>query len=293
MRWRLHGFRRRLAKKTFEAARKIILPNGTVIWARLSDTQGAWLYVYGTTEFYGTSLVRALIRDGDTVIDVGANLGEYTLLAAKCVGPKGQVLAFEPHPETYDLLSRSVTSNGLDNVALCRIALSDVSGHAYLETPNAANSGQVTLTAQMLDESRNGHLLEVQCDRLDAIVEREHITHVALVKLDVEGFEPAVLRGAERLLARDKPLVFWEVNDFTQSEYGFTAPSMEVLLGMGYAFYGVEPQRSESWRLVRLGESPLRFRDRWQHKGYQPNLLAAHTENTRTHAIVQRLLARV
>jgi FkbM family methyltransferase len=297
VRWRLHGLMRRFAKRRMlEADRRLMLPDKLIIWARLSDTQGALLYVYGTTEFYGTSLVRRLIQNGDTVIDVGANLEEYTLLAAKHVGRKGRVLAFEPNPGTCELLSRSVTANGFDNVTLCRVALSDVTGHAYLENSNAANSGLARLAPQMTDESRNSPMLEVQRDRLDAIIEREHITHVAFVKLDVEGFEPAVLRGAERLLARDKPFVFWEVNDLTQSEYGFTAPSMEILLGTGYELDGVEPQRSESWRLVRLraGESPLRFRDRWQHEGYQPNLLAAHTDNTRTQAIVERLLgARV
>jgi FkbM family methyltransferase len=271
-----------------ERDRKLKLPDGLVVWARLSDTQGALLYVYGTTEFYGTSLIRALLESGDTVVDVGANLGEYALLSAKRVGPTGRVLAFEPHPVNYQLLSRSVLANRSDNVKLFRLALADALGIAYLENLETANSGLARVVTQIGGEP----VVEVQCEALDAIVEREPISQVDLVKVDVEGLEPAVLRGAERLLTRDKPLVFFEVNALRQSDCGFTAPSIEILLDMGYDLYGVEPLRDGGWRLARLGEgeSPLRFRDRWQHDGYQPNLLAAHTHNIRKHEIIQRLL---
>lgn len=282
---------RRLAPTMLERERRLKLRDGVVVWAPLSDMQAALLYVYGTTEFYGTSLFRALLQSGDTVVDVGANLGEYSLLSAKRVGPTGRVLAFEPHPVNYQRLSRSVITNRSNNVMLFPLALSDATGFAYLDKLETANSGLARVVTEVKDEP----VVEVQCETLDAIVERERISQVDVLKVDVEGSEPAVLSGAKRLLTRDKPLVFFEVNDLHASDRGFTAPSIEILLNLGYDLYGVEPLRDGGWRLARLrdGESPLRFRDRWQHDGYQPNLLAAHTRNIRKLDVIQPLLTQI
>jgi FkbM family methyltransferase len=288
-RWRLLGLLRRVAPGALDRERALSISDELVIWARLGDVQGALLFVYGTTEFLGTQLVRSLLEPADTVVDVGANLGEYTLIAARRVGPAGRVFAFEPHPGNNRLLTRSIETNGLANVDVFPFALSDARGQAFLDVSSGSHSGLARLT----DSDGSGGNVAVACETLDTVRDRERIPRVALLKIDVEGFEPAVLRGAERTLTEDRPAVFFEANDLVASADGFASPAIDLLRAHGYGIYGATWLGGNRWRLARVaaGDDPGRFRDRWMHEGYPPNLLAVHPEDARSSRRVEALSA--
>lgn len=287
VRWRMHGVRRRFAKRGFARPRRLRLDDGIVVWARLSEFGGARIYVYGSTEYFSTALFKELIAPGATVIDVGANLGEYTLIAAKHVGRAGSVLAFEPLPETFALLERSVSENGFDNVRMFQVALSDRDGRATLRLPPSSNSGLASLAAAHDDDG-----FEVECMRLDTVLERNRAGRVDVMKIDVEGFEHQVIVGACRTLAHDKPMILFEVNGTVRGGDGWTARSIDALRQLGYRMYGVEGLKGRRWRLVelRVSEDPSRFRDRWETDAFPPNLLAAHPGNSRSTDVLDRLL---
>lgn len=142
------------------------------------------------------------VRSGDWVLDVGANIGSYTRGFSRAVGPDGRVIALEPVPITFQLLCRHV--NDLqDNVTLLNVAASDRSGIAEMNMPRLG-SGLANLYQSSI--AKNGSI-KVLTIPLDALSVAEPIR---LIKVDVEGHELNVLRGAIQLIRRDRPILILE-----------------------------------------------------------------------------------
>ncbi|MFC1938363.1 FkbM family methyltransferase [Chloroflexota bacterium] len=131
-------------------------------------------------------------KRGDIVIDVGANVGAFTVKAAKLVGDKGLVVAIEPEPMNLALLQRNIDSHNLNNVKVIRKAVWDkaVKVWLYLSKHSALHS------LCYASEDR----IEVEADCLDNIIAKLGLSHVDFIKIDVEGAEPEALGGAERTL---------------------------------------------------------------------------------------------
>lgn len=179
--------------------------------------------------------------DGVTVCDVGAYIGNHTLAFAERAA---RVVAFEPNPVTYELLKLNCRDH--PNVIPLRLAASDRNGTARAAVPRT-NYGE----SRIADEAREGELaLTFELVSLDD-VELLASGRVGLLKIDVEGHEPQVLRGAEQLLRRDRPLVVLEQH--ARAIAGGTSPSLDLLRAFGYRhFYSLE--RLSGWLLPR----PLR-----------------------------------
>jgi FkbM family methyltransferase len=158
----------------------------------------------GEYEPHLTAVFERYCRPGTTVVDVGANLGYYSLLAARLVGPGGQVIALEPNSENCRLLLSSLRRSGIGNVRVFPVAADVDKGWAYYSTHVGSNGG-------LIDD---GDLLAhpgvvIPTFRLDDLVPGP----VALLKMDVEGAEGRVVRGATRLIERDRPIVTTELKD--------------------------------------------------------------------------------
>lgn len=188
----------RFSEKGSEVAE---LPWGLPLEVSRRDSIGYSIVTGGVFDPCVTETLHRLIDPGDVVVDVGANIGYMTSLAAARVGPDGRVLAFEPHPRVYELLERNAErwrDAGAGKVELSRIALSDSEGDGTLRVGPLfeANMGLAALGG---DERQNGgsHSVAVQLARLD---EAARDLPVGLLKIDVEGHEAGVLRGARSLL---------------------------------------------------------------------------------------------
>lgn len=151
---------------------------------------------------------------GRVVYDIGANVGLTTLFFARCVGDEGLVVAFEPVPAMAQRLRENVRLNRLSNVRIYEVALGDQDTHAEIHfTPDA--SGISTLRpdiAQRYTSDFTMRTLPVQVARLDTLVEREALPPPFLLKIDVEGFEYAVLQGAQRVIEQHHPQIFLELH---------------------------------------------------------------------------------
>ena len=164
-------------------------------------------------------ILHELLSAGDWVIDIGANVGQYTKRCSDLVGPKGRVIAVEPVPHTFALLAANVSLFQYRNVTLLNLAASDQTTVVGIQIPDfdtgLKNYYQATITTQ---ESE----LEVMSVALDSL---EFTHRIKLIKLDAEGHDPVVLQGVERLLARDHPTLIVET----------TSPvAVEKLAGLGY-----------------------------------------------------------
>jgi FkbM family methyltransferase len=143
------------------------------------------------------------LKPGDLFVDVGANMGYFSLLASKLVGSEGRVLAFEPCLDNFVWLACNLQLNRADNVLTFSSALSDGSGMSFISIPPFFNNGVASLR-----DAANGHAkTPVQLQRFDdlsdAIAPREKIR---LIKIDTEGHELNVLEGMRKTLQLDQPL---------------------------------------------------------------------------------------
>jgi FkbM family methyltransferase len=143
------------------------------------------------------------------VYDIGANIGYITLSLAKRVGRHGHVIAFEPVPQTFDLLRRNIEINKVDNVQAMNVAASDKSGETIMRV--AGNFAMASMVWHRSDPSAVE--LTIRTVTIDELVEAGHIAAPKFVKIDVEGSEGLVLQGMVRTIAAAKPVLFVECSD--------------------------------------------------------------------------------
>jgi FkbM family methyltransferase len=155
--------------------------------------------------------VRRLLKPGDSAIDVGAHIGFFAMHMAAAVGPDGRVYAFEPFDANADLLERSIGENGfVERVRFQRAAVGAAPGTAMLTFPaETLNSGGAYLLRDGTAPLAGNQKKDVPVVALDALAFRRP---VRFVKMDVEGAEPQAVRGAERLLREDRPVILSELH---------------------------------------------------------------------------------
>ena len=161
------------------------------------------------------------LAPGATFVDVGANVGYYSVRALDKVGATGAVHAFEIDERSLRCLRRTIRAGGIENLHLHEVAASDEDGTALLVTTEEAGHSQVT---------RSGDGRRVPTTTLDSWRRAAGVTGIAAIKIDVEGGELRVLRGALETLQRDHPLVVCEVVDENLHEMGDSTEDVLALL---------------------------------------------------------------
>jgi FkbM family methyltransferase len=162
------------------------------------------------------------------LFDVGANLGMYSLMAARRVGPQGEVHAFEPTPRLVRKVRDNAGLNGFSNIVVNQVAVADKLGTAQFFL--CADDDQSSLAAV------SDSVISVRTITLDDYIAENGIPRVDLMKIDVEGAEVRALEGGERLLSRPyAPTIFLEINPLALEKMGSSAGALESLLrGHGY-----------------------------------------------------------
>lgn len=204
---------------------------------------GRIAYVTGRYEPGTTRVMQALAHPGDTVIDVGANIGYFSIVAARAVGAAGRVVAFEPVPAVRQRLIANLRLNHLEHVEVRLEALSAASGEVRFYPGPVDDTGLASLR-RLADSDE----IRVRQARFDDIWDQA--ARVALVKIDVEGAELQVLEGMTACLARDRPDVILEVTDEYLRGLGASAVTLlSFVTRHGYRMY----QILEDGHLVPVG----------------------------------------
>ncbi|MFH1746366.1 MAG: FkbM family methyltransferase [Planctomycetota bacterium] len=182
-------------------------------------------------------LFTAVLKPGDTALDVGANCGYYTVLASRLVGPQGRVHAWEASPWNFNYLQRNVEINPCQNVSAHWEAVSDRCGEVEFHEAPAGLSG----LASMRDLGpTSGHTVHVPATTLDRRL--GELPRVKLVKIDVEGADYLVLKGMRGLLERDRPYLICEFHDEWFREFGADGDEVfRFLQAYGYRMQRIEP----------------------------------------------------
>lgn len=214
---------------------------------------GRQILLFGLYEKPYAAAFHSLLRSGDVVLDIGANIGQYTLLAAEKVGAGGKVMAIEATPHIFERLRRHVEASDLDNVLLMPCAAGAAEGtvsmvviadendgmHHVSVTPGAAGTTEVAL--RRVDDLLAASLPDREVD---------------VVKIDVEGWEEAVFQGAQRLFAQAAPpTIFFESIEAHAARFGYSAKRLgEKLITYGYQLFNFD-DRSSRWQPVnQVGE---------------------------------------
>jgi FkbM family methyltransferase len=180
------------------------LATGSRIYLDLADPAQRNIFFTGGTEWETTRLFHRLAVPGWTVIDVGANVGYYTLLARDLGGPSANVHAFEPNPPVAALLHRSVSAEAANAVTICEAGCGASAGTAQLYV--GSNSAEYPFSSLRSDigGARGWSSIEIEIFDLDGYCAKNALMP-HLVKIDAEGYEPEVLNGMERLLEDAMP----------------------------------------------------------------------------------------
>jgi FkbM family methyltransferase len=161
-----------------------------------------------------------VLKPGSVFIDVGAHIGRYSFPIAKLIDMDGLVIAIEPDPLTFKSLLMGIKLNNLGNILALNIALGDSEGKAIL------CQKLVTATSSITEFDKCQRFVEVPLRRLDSIVEELKLGHVDVIKIDAEGAEIQVLKGAVNTITRFKPFIVVEVRNRNINEFEQTMESL-------------------------------------------------------------------
>lgn len=213
------------------------LRNGHTMFVDPQDeTISAHLIAHGVWETSVSRMVRRLVGRGQVAVEVGANLGYYTLILARAVGPAGRVIALEANARLAGLAQRSIDFNGYGpRVRLLAQAASDRPGAlSFMSSRRSGGSGHLLVPESAIAEDQV--VTVVDSVRLDDVTEGQ----VDFIRLDAEGSEPLVLKGAARLLAHPDIVVCMEWSVVQMRSRTSVPDFVDWLSGQGFRFWRIE-----------------------------------------------------
>ena len=173
-------------------------------------------YASGASELPFQDALAASTKAGDVFYDIGANVGFFSVIGARLVGPAGLVYAFEPVPSNAEFVRSNAKSNGFKNVVVHEKAVSSTSGQGELTL--AAYSGGAALSNVPKPPDATS-VLPVALIAIDDLVVGQGAPPPSVVKIDVEGAELDVLQGMRQVLVSNRPIVLFEIDDHDQDQF--------------------------------------------------------------------------
>jgi FkbM family methyltransferase len=219
-----------------------VLSSDEKVWAqvRKGPLEGIWLelnprtgqsYLHGDAESKGQTILSHLLRPGMVFYDLGANIGLYSLLASRIVGPTGRVYSFEPDTEVAARLRSNIARNGFTNVTIIEAGVWSSSGNQIFQPagPSSPDKG----TGTFVSNGRAAAGASVRCVALDDFIATAPLPDA--IKCDVESAEVEALQGASKVLETSRPWIFCEMHSEENSRDACT-----FLSGFGYTFESID-----------------------------------------------------
>jgi FkbM family methyltransferase len=245
-----------LARSIVGKNRYVTLERGGLKWCLdLSEGIDFSIYLFGAFERSTVASLQKLAKPGDVIFDIGANIGAHTLGLARCAGPEGRVFAFEPTDFAFAKLKRNLALNPELELRTrsYQILLASDPGAAL---PAKIYSSWPLAGDEPVHPKHRGRLSttsDALVDTVDGFVTREGIARLDLIKIDVDGNEYPVLKGAIRTLARFGPTLVMELSPYVHAEQNQSfAALIELLRDLGYSL-----QDASTWRSLPLRADDL------------------------------------
>ncbi len=211
---------------------RIELEPGVSLLLNPADLVARELFERGRWEPETWAVIERNLPEGGTFVDVGAHIGYHTLKAARRVGSTGLVVAIEPNPDTVHQLQENVFASRADIVRVVAEACAEVETELELYSANRANTGMSSVS---LENAKHAGSIEsshrVRARPLDAILEEAAVSRVDVIKIDVEGVELLVLKGARKTLVEHSPVLIVEMVDRQLEAMGASVREVTQFLG--------------------------------------------------------------
>lgn len=248
------AFIRRLPMGRYRAMDLVCPKISPAFWMQLSNEMGGLSFYcdlgdniarevcfMGHYEPQDTALVRSLLRPAMTFVDVGANWGYYTLLAAHLVGARGRVISFEPDPRLFPILQENVRRNELTNATALQVAAANEAGTLTLAGFDE-HSERRGLSKLVEVEDEDGNFFRVQAKTVDSVLDKFGVDAVDFLKMDIEGAEELALQGMHDGLARHRyKRILLEVHPSILAERGRTVRHVtDLLVQAGYRAWWID-----------------------------------------------------
>ena len=205
------------------------------------------LHETGTYEKGILTFLQSNLRKGDCFVDVGANIGLMSIFASNCVGNEGQVLAYEAHPKTAELLKENIGLNQLLNIQVCQYALGSEEGQTKIYDNWQINRGGASLIVKTNDSIA----FDIEIHQLDNKIPTN--LQPKIIKIDVEGFELEVLKGASETIKRFQPILIVEFSEIRENVHESGAQLVEIIKTFGnYRFYKLKGGKERKSKLVEI-----------------------------------------
>ena len=209
------------------------LPAGYDLWLNDTGYIDKQIIANGVFEPATTRAINRFVKEGDVVLDVGANIGYYTVLLSRLVGKNGKVIAFEPTSHFGDVLRKNIAANKLENVEVVNSGLSNKAHDMRIDIgPSSA-----TLHSPKGFDEVVGHE-NILLTTLDEYVKKNMLDRVDFIKVDIDGHEPSFFEGAWEALAKFAPTVIFEVSHLHYLEAGVAAWTFyDDVCSKGFRFF--------------------------------------------------------
>lgn len=228
------------------------------------DSVQRYIYFFGIFEPAITRYVMQALKPGETFIDIGANIGYYSLLAAKLVGDSGKVFAFEASPSIFEKLQRNLQANKITNVAAVNLAITATRGNVTVYKHDEWNLGGTTIISTVANRLPTRVECIVQGLPLVGALDEEVICQARIIKIDVEGAEWSVLRGFKNLLPRlsKETEIILELNPETLADQGVSISEfIAIFETAGFEAFVIENRYSGDFYLRKNYNELIRIRN--------------------------------
>jgi FkbM family methyltransferase len=168
------------------------------------------IYFLGYFDSAGISMIKTRLPEGGVFLDIGANVGSYTLIAAEKVGDPGRVFAFEPVSAIFNRLVENINLNGFSNVVAEQKALTNENKFVDLHIADQKNLGMSSIFHH---DTESGQTEQVSAVRLDDYLKQHQLKRIDMIKIDIEGAELFALQGMKDTLIKHKPEIFIELKE--------------------------------------------------------------------------------
>ena len=224
---------------------------GDLFWLNVCSCIDQGIVQTGLWEPEATEAVRKIVKKGDVAIDVGANIGYFSVILSKIVGPEGRVYAFEPTTKYHEILKRNLKANGIANCEISRLGLSNK--RQALEVVENEASATIHVPEGMPLGPKETIILVT----LDDFVREHQLKKIDFIKIDVDGHEPLIFEGAWDTLDKYTPIILTEISQLHFLEAGITAWDFYAQLkNRGYRLYsqaGLSEIENRSAFLIECG----------------------------------------
>jgi FkbM family methyltransferase len=225
------------------------------IWVDMADFTRRDHYFTG--RYYDKQnqfVLKQLLKPGDVFVDIGANFGIHTLLAARIVGSSGQIYAFEPQTKLAEIIRAQAVLNNMRHVIVHNLGVGDQQAELLLRNPLTAHTGTATLRA--VAEDAIG-VERVRVVRADDVLTNIPTTARVVIKVDVEGFEYKALKGLQKVLSLDNVAILVEVTNDWLTEMGQSAIALYQLLeAMGFQTFSIVKSSPNTFNFQPATEIP-------------------------------------